>query len=111
MKRVKEAEVRKILRENPQAILINALSASDFENEHIPHSINLPIENNDFITAAKEKVKDKKALIIVYCANLHCPASTQAATLLEENGYTNVFDFKGGMKEWNEAGNEVEVGL
>ena len=50
------------------------------------------------ITSAEAKLKNKDALILVYCRSGR--RSREAALKLIEKGYTNVIDF-GGIKDWN----------
>ncbi|MBM3461450.1 MAG: rhodanese-like domain-containing protein [Armatimonadetes bacterium] len=46
----------------------------------------------------------KNEPIVTYCGGPQCPSSVQAAEKLIALGYTNVFAFEGGLKEWKEAG-------
>jgi len=51
--------------------------------------------------------KDKH--VIVYCNGSSCNRSGQAASILKENGYKEVFDLiGGGVFEWEEKGYPVE---
>jgi len=111
MKKINEKELKKILQENPNVKLLNVLPEDEFEKEHIPNSINIPVENENFLDEVKQQINNKNDLVIVYCASNECPASTEAAKKLEENGYKNVYDFKGGLQEWQETGNKVIAGV
>ena len=59
-------------------------------------------------TVSEDAVKG--AEIVVYCANLQCPSSTQTAQALQGLGYTNVADYEAGKADWIEAGLPVESG-
>lgn len=64
--------------------------------------------------AAKEEevsqmLPDKNALVVTYCANLHCPASAQLAARLRELGYKNVLEDHEGIDGWAAAGLPVET--
>ncbi len=107
MRFISEKELKDLVNGDPNITVINVLSSDAYEREHIPNSINIAVENENFLQEVKSQVKDKDDPIIVYCASYECPASTNAAKFLEESGYTNVLDFKGGMEEWRTAGNEV----
>ena len=111
MKNIKADECKKMCQENPNCKCINVLPEEDFEKEHIPNSINIPVEEEDFLDQIKNQNINKNDQIIVYCASNECPASTEAAKKLEKAGYKNVCDFKGGMQEWREAGNPVTAGV
>jgi rhodanese-related sulfurtransferase len=83
--------------------LVNVLSNDAFEAQHIPNSINIPLENlGEF---EDRFAKDKE--IIVYCASFDCDASPQAAGALLERGFACVIDYEGGMEDWKRAGNSI----
>jgi len=48
---------------------------------------------------------------ITYCASFECQASTKAAEKLVSLGYSNVLDYKGGLKDYKEARLPVEGSL
>lgn len=112
MRKVKLNEVQDVLKkEHSNIALINVLPHSSFEEEHIPHSINIPADSSDFVKRVEKHVRDQNTPVIVYCSGPECPASKNAAAKLEEAGYTNVMHFHGGMEEWKNAGKEVETGV
>ena len=85
--------------------LVNVLGSDAFEQEHIPRSINIPLENLDAVGERFEKSKE----IIVYCRSFDCDASPKAAKRLKEQGFENVLDYEGGMRDWKAAGNMIEA--
>ena len=85
-------------------VLVNVLDEEQFEQEHIPGSINIPRGQID----AFEERFGKQKKIIVYCASRECPASNQAAEELADRGFQHVYDYEAGMRGWKEAGNRVE---
>ena len=102
-------EVLKRMRmSNGSFALINVLPLKQFRVEHIPGSANIPVADDDFLKRVGQFVGDKARTIIVYCANTQCAASTTAARQLEEAGYSDVYDYKAGMKAWKESGGSVE---
>lgn len=108
MKALKREELQGMLKKHEPFVLINVLGAERFEKEHIPGSINVPLGNIE--EYAKKKLLDKGEKIVVYCAGFQCRASPNASKKLEEIGYTNVYDFEGGMEDWKDAGYPVEKG-
>lgn len=111
MRKVKLNEVQDVLRkERSNIVLINVLSPSAFEEEHIPHSVNIPAESDDFIKQVEKHVVDHNNPVIVYCSGPECPVSKNAAAKLDEAGFTNVMHFSGGMDEWKKSGKEVHTG-
>lgn len=81
--------------------LVDVLSKEHYEEEHIKGAISLPLEEIE--QRAKDVLRDKNEMIVVYCASFDCPASTKAASKLMSLGYTNVFDYKGGLKDYKET--------
>lgn len=84
--------------------LVNVLRREQYEQEHIPHSINIPADQIDEF----ERRFDKPKKIVVYCASPECQASSQAARALKQRGFEHVYDYEGGMSDWRDAGNPVE---
>jgi rhodanese-related sulfurtransferase len=84
---------------NRDVIVLNALPRDWYERAHIPGSICIPVE--ELSAKLAELPRDK--LIITYCASYECTSSLEAAELLARHGY-NVKVYRGGTKEWIEAG-------
>ena len=83
-------------------VVIDVLSQKSFAASHIKGAINIPM--GDIKKTAPTMLKDKKAEIVVYCGSYQCGASLNAAEALKKLGYTNIHDYKGGLKEWTELG-------
>ncbi|MCC5832084.1 MAG: rhodanese-like domain-containing protein [Chlamydiales bacterium] len=112
MREIKIEEVQDVLKKEKSNItLINVLSSSSFEGGHIPHSVNVPVESPNFVKQVESQVVDHNAPVIVYCSGPECPASKNAAAKLEDAGFTNVMHFHGGMDEWKNAEQEIEIGF
>lgn len=100
-------DLKKRLDEDDDFELVNVLPAEDFREAHIPGSINIPVASDEFADEVQARIPDKDADIVVYCASPQCQASAKAAEQLVSLGYTNVTRYEGGMKEWQQAGNET----
>jgi rhodanese-related sulfurtransferase len=83
-------------------VLVDVLTKESYEHNHIEGAINLPV--GELAELAPTRLPDKHQEIICYCASFECQASTSAGRILEKLGYTNVLDYKGGLKDWKEAG-------
>jgi len=88
--------------------VVEALPASYYIAAHLPGALNLPHDEVDAL--APQVLPYKDADIAVYCADEPCPNSGIAATRLSELGYTNVFEYGPGKKDWIDAGMPVESG-
>ncbi len=91
-------------------VFLNVLPEKYFQAEHIPHSDNIPYDDDDLEEKTLQKAGGKDAQVIVYCANTACDASPKAARRLEEAGFNHVRDYEGGMEDWKEAGYPVASG-
>ena len=103
-------ELKKWKEEKKDFVLINVLSKESFEGRHIPDSVSADGSESDFIEKVANFVSDKEKSVVVYCASFECKASTRAAEKLVEAGYTNVYDYEGGLDDWQNNGNTFEDG-
>jgi rhodanese-related sulfurtransferase len=77
--------------------IIDVRKPEDFNRDHIPGSINIPIEN--FETNITKLNRDK--INVVYCYNQTCQSSTRAGKMLTEKNYPTMV-LEGGMQTWKE---------
>ena len=98
MRTLSAIEVKNRIKQNSKVHLVNTLNGNAFIKAHIPNSLN--------ITSMKvaELLFDKDDEIIVYCSDVTCTASYYAYKQLEAVGYTNIWRFAGGLREWSENG-------
>ncbi len=85
--------------------LVDVLSSESYAKEHIAGAISIPLVD---LEKKAESLLKKEDTIVVYCASFECSASTKAAEKLMEMGYKNVLDYKGGLKDYKEAGFTLE---
>lgn len=106
MSMTKEAVKDKM--KDPNASLLNVLTASEFASLHIAGSENLPLGSNvdDFIHSV-EKRFGKDRFIITYCAGGPSRESSNATKALQKRGFRSD-DYPGGNREWSEAGFPME---
>lgn len=92
---ISQDKARKMMAENPDAIILDVRIPQEYDGKHIANSILLPLE--DLRKGDFSKIPDKNALIMVYCWS--GPRSKDAAAILAEKGYKRVYEF-GGIKDW-----------
>ncbi|MCL2539148.1 MAG: rhodanese-like domain-containing protein [Oscillospiraceae bacterium] len=88
-------EALKIMGENPGAVILDVRTEEEFEREHIPLAVVIPVD--ELSARAEDELGDKEAVILVYCRS--GARSARAAAMLAGMGYVDVFDF-GGILDW-----------
>ena len=83
--------------------LIMALGEWQFRAKHIPGSVNISSPDDPRLGQI-----DKHADIVVYCADVDCPASAYAQQGLQQRGFPNVRRYAGGVADWESAGLPLE---
>lgn len=103
-KKIKEITAQELHKElqghKKDLTVINVLPHDYFSDCSIEHSINIPYDD----LASDLSEWDRNAKIVVYCAKYECHLSAKAYELLVSLGFTNVFAYEGGIKEWYELG-------
>ncbi|MGA6165720.1 rhodanese-like domain-containing protein [Amycolatopsis magusensis] len=107
MTTISRAEVREHI-EAGTAVVLEALPASYYEDQHLPGALNMPVDEAGQL--APRLIPGQDSTVIVYCANLPCGNSRTVAAELRRLGYRNVFDYAEGKQDWIEAGLPVESG-
>ncbi|MEG0616124.1 MAG: rhodanese-like domain-containing protein [Oscillospiraceae bacterium] len=85
---------RESLAKDTSIILIDVRSNAEYNEGHIPNSINIPLDKADLIEKA---VSDKQARLFVYC--LSGARSRSACGAFTKLGYTDVTNI-GGINAW-----------
>lgn len=89
--------------ENPRhaTLIVDVRSREDFDASHIPGAVSLPLAN----IRAGQRLLSKATHLVVYAKDFSSPLSSAAAKKLVILGYQNVYDFRGGLRVWqDEAG-------
>ncbi len=97
-------------RQNDNDVLvINVCDPEEFHEEHIPGSVNIPLDDESGFSAEVSKVAGSKdRMVVVYCNNRECESSAEAARELEDAGFLNIYDFEGGIQEWEDSAGRVQ---
>ena len=97
------SELKEKINTNPELLIINVLNQQYFNDCHIPKSVNIEYERLVENLASLDKDKE----IVLYCAQDSCPKSKHAYALLADLGFTNLFDYTAGIKDWIKRGFDV----
>jgi rhodanese-related sulfurtransferase len=88
----------------PQAQLIDVRTPAEFASGHLKNAVNVDVSGSGF----EEKVAqlDKSKPIFVYCRS--GARSGRASSILQELGFTQIYDLRDGIAAWQDAGKAVE---
>ena len=94
-------EVINLILADPDLIVIDSRKKTEYIKGHIEGAINilnteLLLEDRDLI------VPDRNTALLFYCNGVRCLRSSDSITRVVGWGYTNLFWFRGGWKEWTE---------
>lgn len=104
---IKNEDVAKVeeLIKSGKYTVIDVRTKEEYDAGHIKDALNFDYYNDDFEEKIEEALKDKDKPYIVYCRS--GMRSLYSAEILEELGYTNVTNMKGGFLAWQSAGKPV----
>ncbi|WP_188118539.1 rhodanese-like domain-containing protein [Thermoclostridium caenicola] len=88
-------DVIEMVRSNQDIIMVDVRTPEEYREKRIPGSILLP--DYEIRGRAAEVIPDRNARIVVYCRSGR--RSAEAAKVLKDMGYQNVYDL-GGIIDW-----------
>ena len=86
---------------NPDLVVIDSRKKTEFIKGHIEGAINI-LNTELEIEDLESIVPDRTAALLFYCNGVRCLRSSDSITRAVDWGYTNLFWFRGGWKEWTE---------
>jgi rhodanese-related sulfurtransferase len=86
--------------EKKEMVVIDARSKEYFEGTLLPQAKWVTCEAGEKEILAA--VPSKSSLVVLYCASKECPASGMLYDKMAKMGYTNLYAYHGGLKEWQE---------
>ncbi|MFC2032772.1 rhodanese-like domain-containing protein [Chloroflexota bacterium] len=88
--------------ENPDFMIIDVRTSEEFTDGHLENALNINLNSGTFSDDINKLDKDKTYL--VYCRS--GTRSAQAATIMEDLGFREVYDM-GGITDWTAEGFSV----
>ncbi|MFH1694294.1 MAG: rhodanese-like domain-containing protein [Patescibacteria group bacterium] len=88
-------------------VLLNVLSKESFDAGHIRGSLNVDLRDEDFLEKVEALAPDKDKFVVVYCFTGN--TSLESAKILNEAGYSQVYNYEGGTDDWEEADYPLET--
>ncbi len=101
---ISSEKLKSVLAESPNVQLVDVRTASEFESGHLANAINISITDGDFESQISKL--DKTEPIYIYCKS--GARSARACNAMEEMGFVEMYDLKGGITSWKSAGLSVE---
>lgn len=103
MKTISTDKLKSLRKSNEGFLLIDVLSKEGFDKDHIPGARNVPLDSSDFVKAVELKASGSRTRkVVLYCGSPECDASSKAAQMLVDGGFTDVHEYEGGLSTWNE---------
>jgi len=98
---VSAEELIEMILANPELIVIDSRKKTEYIKGHIEGAIN--IVNTELELEGLESIAPTRDMaLLFYCNGVRCLRSSNSITKTVGWGYTNVFWFRGGWKEWTE---------
>ena len=95
-KSLSQAEAVKVMDSNPDCLIVDVRTQTEYKGGHIPGAICVPL---DQIQAGNvDALPDKSQTLLIYCYAGR--RSVEAAKALAAMGYTNAYEF-GGIVDWS----------
>jgi rhodanese-related sulfurtransferase len=102
---VKSEELKAWYDQKQPMTVIDARSEKYFDGKLLPNAIWLAVDTDQ--KKIEAVLQDKDGLIVVYCSGVQCPASGWLYDKLTKMGYTNLYEYHEGIKEWTTKGYAV----
>ena len=99
MREITKEALKAKLDKNHDFKLVMVLGDWQYRAKHITGSINISSPDDSRV---QELSKDEE--IVLYCSDKACVASRYAYHMMEQDGFTNVHRYAGGIAEWEDAG-------
>ena len=102
-------DLREMLIDGPNFLLINTLDEEYFDETQFGGAINVPQSSGYFVERVEQLSARKRQPVVVYCASQDCDSSTRAAEKLNAAGFSEVYVYEGGAQAWQQAGEKLEA--
>ena len=96
IKSINNISALKLIDEVKDLLILDVRRFSEFKSGKIPNSINIPVDELEFELDEIEEFKEKP--ILVYCKS--GMRSSVACSLLEEEGFSNLYNLRGGILDY-----------
>ena len=102
-------QLKSEIAEEPSLQLVDVRLSEDYQAAHLPGAINNCVFEVQFGDRIEEMCPDKARPICVY-GEINSHESQMAAEKLKRAGYTSIFDYRGGVNDWEAVGGDLNTG-
>jgi rhodanese-related sulfurtransferase len=116
IRQIEPPEAHNILSNDPQAVYLDVRTEGEFAQGHAEGAINIPVifikgpgvseENPDFVSVAHKIIPPDRKLVV---GCLSGGRSQRACEILEQSGYTDLSNVRGGFGGARDGGGRVIV--
>ncbi len=104
MQRFSHISVNGVAEFEGSPVVVDIRDPQSYANGHIPHAMHLSNDNiGEFI---EQTPKTQPVVVVCYHGN----SSQQAADILAQQGFVDVYSMDGGFEAWHSQGQPVETG-
>ena len=89
-------------------LVIDVLPEEEYQGAHVPSAVNACVFKVSFLDDVMTLAGDRERPLVVYGSAREDRASATAAEKLARAGYTQLWDFRGGLAAWAASGRQVD---
>jgi len=104
---INPAGLAALLKAGTAVVVLDARSGKYDDGRRVPGAKSLTDKATP--EEAAKLIPAKDTLVVTYCANLKCPASSRLARHLHDLGYSNVVEMPEGIDGWTAEGRTVDT--
>lgn len=101
-KLVKGDQLKSWYDQEKEMTVLDARTKPYFDGTLLPSAKWVPADTDD--KQILDAAPDRSGLVVVYCSGIGCPASGWLYNKLVSMGYSNVYEYHEGLKEWMQKG-------
>lgn len=101
-------ELQRWMKVGREFVLLDVLTNESYKEKHLPHALHVSAQEQQFDRKVEDLINSKDATIVIYGDRGREDALYIAGIKLSHAGYDDVYEFKGGMREWVAQGLPLE---
>lgn len=94
------------IKAHPEAVILDVRTQSEYFSGHIPDAVNNSWTDAGFLERLKIADSPKDQVYLVYCQS--GKRSAAAVSNMRKNGYSQVYELKGGIVSWRQKNGKIE---